>query len=402
IDALEMEKTELLGRSDELSERLRQTSEGYRESFSKLTVSVNSQVNQLKMEIAELSNGLKGLSGLEQRLEAQEKSHEKSLTRLEKELALVEKSLSDVERVKSELSQQKAFFQEAKLQMDKSLQAGIAYVRKEMEVNRREDARAALEECKQEIERITSLSEELNAYRRSHGARLDSAMEELSSIRSSLAELKILKERTGSLEGLGRELENRVGEIASRQKTASAMITSELSKRLDKSTAELKKGLDARRSEDAKAQLREFKEELKRLESVGQELSAFRSSQEKRVDELSQEMSSLSGPLADLRALGKRVSGLEEILIAADKRTDADRDRRTGQLNSLENRFNLIEKALGDLGSSQNALEKRVVSDNEQLQKVLSGVISDKGLLEKEFSIQKSKMIELIRELKNL
>jgi chromosome segregation ATPase len=370
IDALEKEKSELLRRSDELSERLRQTSEDYRESFSKLTASVNSQVNQLNMEITGLSNGLKGLSGLEQRLETQEKSHEKSLTRLEKELALVEKTLSDVERMKSELSQQKAFFQKAKLQMDKSLQAGIAYVRKEVEVNRREDARAALEEFKQEIGRITSLEKELNAYRRNQEARLDSTMEELSSVRSSLTELRVLKERTASLEGLGGELDNKVSELASRQKASTAMITSELSKRLDKSMSELKKGLDARRSEDAKSQLREFKQEIERIASMEEGLKAH----EKRLDKLGQELSSLQPTSEQVDVLREKV---EENLHMNQSLAD-----RTVSIPDFERATKSISRGMEELEGRLFSLEKRLSTDKGRLEKAILEVLNEEKLLE--------------------
>ena len=123
IDALEKEKAELLKRSDELSERLNKTNESYKESARKIMDFVKDQTGNLRMEIAELSNSLKIISSLEERLEVQEKSHGKSLAKMEKELVVVDKSLSDVERLKTEISRQKDFLQEAKLQMERGMQA---------------------------------------------------------------------------------------------------------------------------------------------------------------------------------------------------------------------------------------------------------------------------------------
>jgi chromosome segregation ATPase len=370
IDALEREKTELLRRSDELSDRLGKINEAYRESFSRLTNSVNSQVNELRGEIAGLSNSLKGLSGLEQRLESQERSHEKSLNRLEKELALVEKSLSDVERVKSELSQQKAFFQEAKLQLEKSLQAGVAYVRKEMELNRREDAKAALEEFKQELGRITSLEKELNAYKRSQGERLDSLVGELSSVRSAMAELKAIRERSSSLEGLARGLEEKFAGLSARQKTAVSTITSELSKQMERSIASLRKELESRRSEDAKAALEEFKQELGRISSLEQTLRA----QEGRLDRLSKELSGLQPKAEQIALLREKIDeNLHMNQSLADK---------TVSKSDFEQAMKSASKRADELDSMLFSLNKRLSTDKGRLEKSILEVLNEEKLLE--------------------
>ncbi len=370
IDALEKEKAEMLRRSGELSDKLKQTSESYRKSLGRLTNSVNSQVTQLKMEIAELSNGLKGVSGLEQRLEFQEKRHEEAISKIEKELVVVEKNLSDVERLKTEFSHQRGFFQETKLQMDKSLQAGMAYVRKEMEVNRRDDSRAALEEFKQEIERITSIEKELNAHKTTQGARLDDCIEELSSLKSSLAGLRVLKERSGSLEEFSRGLEKRVSELAGRQKASTAMISSELSKRLDKSVSELKKDIDARHTEDARTHISEFKQELQRVASVEEKLSE----NEKRLDNLAEELSAFRPVSEHVALLNDRV---EENLhmnqsLAGRTVSASDFERATGS----------ISKRTEELENRLFTLDKRLSTDRGMLEKSIIKVLNDEKLLE--------------------
>ena len=173
IAALEREKQELLRRSEEISDRLRKTNEAYRESHRKVMDYVNAQVSQLRADFAGLSSSLEGLSGLEKRLEAQGERHDKSLDKIEKQLVLTDKGLSDLEKVRSEVSRQGSFLQEAKLQMDKSLQSGMAYLRKEMEVSRKEESKVAREEFRQEIERIASLEGELNLLRRSQSGKAE-------------------------------------------------------------------------------------------------------------------------------------------------------------------------------------------------------------------------------------
>ncbi|MCK4714156.1 MAG: hypothetical protein KAT35_01155, partial [Candidatus Aenigmarchaeota archaeon] len=298
INALEKEKTELLRRSDELSDRLTKTSEAYKESSRKIMDYVNSQVSQLRMDMAGLSSSMESLSGLEKRLESQEKSHERTLNKIGKELIIVEKSLSDVDNLKTELSRQQSVFQDAKLRMEKSVQSGMVYLRKEMDVNRRDDARKALEEFKQEIERISSIESELNAYKRSQESRVDSLTDDLSSLKSSLADLRVLKERSKSLEDVTRSLEDGLSELSSRQKAASSLTANELSGKLGKGLESLKKDLESRRAEDTKAQLREFKQELQRVASLEQGLKE----NSKRLDSLGRELSSLQ-PAAEQVAI---------------------------------------------------------------------------------------------------
>ena len=370
IAALESEKAELIKRSEELSERLRQTNESQKESYRKLTELVNSQVTQLRMELAELSNSLKMVSGLEERLETQEKAHEKSLSKLEKELALVEKALSDVEGVKSELSRQRAFFQEARLQLDKSLQSGISGIRKEMDSNRKEDARAALDEFRQEIERIASIENELAAQKRSHESRVDGMVEELSSLKSALAELRILRERSKSLEELGKDLDERTSELSNRQKTASAVLASEMSKQLENGIASLRKDFDSRRSEDSKAQLKEFRQELKRIASLDEGLRES----EKRIDRLAEGLSGLQPVFEQVAQLREEI---QEALHMNQSLAD-----RTVSASDFERAVRSTSKRMEELENRLFSLDKKLSSDRGSLEKAIHEVLGDEKILE--------------------
>jgi chromosome segregation ATPase len=371
ISKLETEKRELLKRSDELSERLNKTSESHREALARLSNSVNTQVNGLKMEMAELSNSLEGLSGLEKRLESQESDHEKTLSSLEKQLILVEKSLSDVERVKSELSRQRTSSQEFKLQLEKGLQAGIAYVRKEMEMNRREDAKAALEEFKQEIERIASIENELNSQKRSQSARIDSLTQETANLSAGLAEIRMLKERSRSLEELGGRLTKAVGDLTEKQKTASSRMSVDLTDRIQKGLGALKKELEARREEDLKTHLLDLKNELERVSSVEEGIKAH----EKRIDRLAQDISSLEPVTKQVELIRDKV---EESLhrnqsLAEATVTNQDFERATRSMSrrteELENRFLMLDKRLS---SDKNRIEKSILEILND-EKVLEG-----------------------------
>ena len=62
----------------------------------------------------------------------------------------------------------------------------------------------------------------------------------------------------------------------------------------------------------------------------------------------------------------------------------------------------LLAKSVDGLGAGLKMLDKRVISDSDQLQKSLSRVVADKKVLEDEFAAQRGKMGELIRELRSL
>jgi chromosome segregation ATPase len=304
------------------------------------------------------------------------------------------------------LNKQRDHLTSVREDLSRYLERELSNIRKSLQRAQTEQNKTTLAEFKAEIKRLSSTEEELKALRKGlEGAqsRLDRRVSDLEGgLKGAYPEIKLLEERISELESALQGLSGNLAEASEYHKSSDAVIKSELLKYVDNSIKILQKSIEERRSSDAKTQMAEFKDELKRLEFINQELAAFKASQEKRTDELSQEMAGLSGPITDLKALNKRVNELENILIATDKRLDVDSDRRTDQLNDLDNRLNLLTKATQDLGSSLANLEKRVGSDNEQLQRSLGKVISDKESLEKEFASQKGKMGELIRELRNL
>jgi chromosome segregation ATPase len=327
-----------------------------------------------------LSTQKAGLAGLEQRLSSQES------------------------RLADSLNRQRDYLTSAKEDLSKHLDREIGSIRKATEKKSQEQARASLAEFKAEIKRLSNAEEELNALRKAQDTSLSRLQKQISELQEGLRgaqpEIRLLEGRLAGLESSHRELSESLAEASDYHKTADSVIKAELTRYIDSSTKALRKEIDARRSEDAKAQIREFKDELKRLEGIDQELSAFRAGQEKRTDELSQALAGLSGPITDLKALSKRTDELEDIGMATDKRLDALEDRSAGQINDMANRLNLIERTLIDLEKSQDGLGKRVDSDSEQLHKTLGQVISDRKALEKELSSQRARMGELIKELR--
>jgi len=338
----------------------------------------------LAAEFKGLSEGLStqkaGLAGLEQRLTGQES------------------------RLADSLNRQRDYLTSAKEDLSKHLEGEIASIRKNMERKSQEQTRTGLVEFKAEFKRISSTEEELKALRRNQDTSISRLQKQVSDLQAGLhgawPELKLLEERLAGLESSHKGLSESLAEASEYHKTADSVIKAGLLKHIDSSMKVLHREIEAGRSEDSKVQIREFKDELKRLESLGQEFSAFRAGQEKRTDELSQILAGLSGPIADLKALSERVDELEDIGMATDKRLDVVEDRGTGQASSLANRLNLVEKALGDAGVSHDKLEKRVAGDNEQLQRALGQVVSDRKALEGELAAQRARMSGLIRELK--
>jgi chromosome segregation ATPase len=420
IAALESEKAELLKRSEELSERLNQTNESHRESYRRLTGLVNSQVTQLKMELAELSNALKGLSGLEQRLESQEKGHEKTLKKLEKELALVEKSLSDVERVKSELSHQRTFFEEAKLQLEKSLQAGIAYVRKELEAGRREDAKATLKEFKQELQRIASLEEGL----RENDKRLGRLAEELSALQPVSEQVALLRDKIEENLHMNRSLADRAVSSSDFERTArsTSKRMEELENRLfaldkrlstDKNRLEktiidvlneekvmegtqenIKKWFDAKHHDLEKrlssgldaltTQMEEGAALVDNIRARSQKLDLMTREVPKRLEEHSREITRLAdakGGLAasleslsgDIKTISGRLSSSLERIASLEKGLSSTDKGKEARLDRLAKELADYQEVLGSLSTKLSSSIERITG----LEKGLSSV--DKG-----------------------
>ncbi len=370
IAELEKEKQDMLRRSEELSQRITKNRDSFRDSLQKMNDFVKSQVNDLKMDVAGISNSVKGLSDLEDRLQKQEDNNGRAIEKLEKELVIVEKSLSDVERVKSELSRQRTFYQEAKLQLEKSLQSGMAYLRKEMDVNRREDAKKALEEFREEIERITSIEQELNSFRRSQTTRLDKLASEVSGIKASQQELEQVKERAGLLEEAARKLDSRVSDLQTKQKTASALITEELSKRMERDLGKFRKDLESRRQEDLKDRLKDFKQELQRLSSLEQAMGQS----EKRLDGLGRELS-------ELKPVQEQVQALREKAEENEHATQALADRAVSR-QDFDRAVRGISKRAEELENRLFTVDKRLSTDKGRLEREILDVLNKERVME--------------------
>jgi chromosome segregation ATPase len=328
-----------------------------------------------------LSSLKAGLAGLEQRLAGQES------------------------RLSDSLNRQRDYLTSAKEDLSKHLEGEIASIRKTLERKSQEQAKTSLAEFKADFKRLSGTEEELKMLRKTLDTSTSRLQKEVADLQAGLQgarpELKLLSGRLEELESAYKELSEGLTEASDYHKTADSVIKAELLKYFDAGMKAFRKEMETRRSEDAKSQLREFKDELKRLETLSQELSAFRESQEKRTDDLSRSMSSLSGPLADLKNLSVRTGELEDIGMAMDKRLDAVEGRGAGQISSMANRLNLIEKGLGDVMASHDKLEKRVSEDNEQLQGALGQVVSDRKALEGELAAQRASIGRLIKELKS-
>lgn len=370
IGALEKEKAELLKRSDELSQRIVQTNEAYKESARKIMDFVNSQTGGLKTELAELSNSLKMVSELESRLESQEASHSKALSRIEKDLVAVNKSLSDVDAVKKELAVHRQFVQEAKVQMEKGLQSGVAYLRKEMDLNRRDEARKALDQFRQEIERISGLESELNAYRQSQETRVDRISSDLASTRSALQEVKLLRERSASLEDIVRGMGSKLDKLHTRQRTAEAVLESGLSKKLEKELASFRKDISGRRTEDVKQRLSEFRQEIERISGIEESLKA----NEKRMDKLSKELSGLHNTPQDIRDLRESI---EESLHMNHSLAD-----RTVSVPDFDKATKSISRRMEEMENRIFSLDKRFSSDKGRIEKSIIEVLNEEKILE--------------------
>jgi chromosome segregation ATPase len=346
-------------------------------------------------------------AGRAENLTVEVKGQSEKLSTLRASLAGLEQRLAGQEsRVSDNLNRQRDLLTSARDDLSKYLNREIESIRKTLERKSQEQTKTSLAEFKAEIKRLSATEEEVKSLRKAQDLALSRLQKQVSGLQEGFheakPELKLLEERQSEIESAYKELSDTLTEASEYHKTADSVIKTELMKYIDSSLKGLQRDFEARRSEDAKAQLREFKDEFARLENLSQELSTYKASQEKRTDELSQALASLSGPLTDIKALVKRVDELEDINMAMDKRLDVGEDKNTGQINDLSNRLTLIEKSLTDLNALHKALEERVGSDNEQLQRALGRVMSDKKTLDKELTSQKAKIVELIKELKSL
>jgi chromosome segregation ATPase len=346
-------------------------------------------------------------AGRAENLAAELKGQSERLASLRASLAGLEQRLAGQDsRVSDNLGRLKDYLTSARDDLSKHINMEIESIRKTLERRSQEQTKTSLAEFKAEIKRLSATEEELKGLRKTQDLAVSRLQKQISELQEGLQgaqpELKLLGGRLSELETSNKELANTLAEASDYHKTADSVIKTELMKYIDSSIKALHRDFEARRSEDAKAQLREFKDEFSRLENLSQDLSTFKDSQEKRTDELSQALASLTGPLTDLKALVKRVDELEDINMAMDKRLDVGEDKNMGQFNALANRQALLEKSLADLKAFYKALEERVGSDNEQLRQALGSVYSDKKALNKEMASQKTKVVELIKELRSL
>lgn len=346
-------------------------------------------------------------AGRAENLAVEVKSQSEKLATLNASLAGLEQKLAGQDsRVSDNLSRLKDYLTSARDDLSKYINREIESIRKTQERRSQEQTKTNLAEFKAEIKRLSGTEEEVKSLRKSQDLALSRLQKQVSGLQEGLQgakpELKLLEERLSELETSNKNLSETLAEASDYHKTADSVIKTELMKYIDSSIKALHRDFEARRSEDAKAQLREFKDEFSRLENLSQDISTFKASQEKRTDELSQTLASLTGPLTDLKALVKRVDELEDINMAMDKRLDVGEDKNIGQFNALANRQTLLEKSLSDFKALHKALEERVSSDNEQLQQALGNVMADKKALNKEMASQKTKVVELIKELRSL
>ena len=320
--------------------------------------------------------------------------------------SLDERMASQESRFMDSLNRQREYLTAAKDDLSKHLEKELSGVRKMLEKKSQEHSRTTLAEFKAEFKRMAGNEEDLRAFKKGTDVAVTRLQKQTSDLESVLKEaypeIKLTASRVEELEVAVKGLSGSLAESHEYHKSADSILRTDIMKHVDISLKALAREIDARRSEDAKAQLRELKDELKRLEFLSQELATFRKSQETRTDQITNELASLSGPLTDLKSLTRRVGELEDIIMAMDKKMDAEKDNKSQGLNDLAARLGLMEKAINDLGKTQTGLAKRVNQDNEILQASLAKVVLDKKGLEKEFVAQKTKMSELIRELKNV
>lgn len=383
---------------------------------------------QSKTTLAEFKTEIKRLSSTEEELKAIRKAHDTGMSSLQRqvsdletglkaaypELKINEERVSALEAAFKDISgslaeaseYHKASDSAVKAQLMKYVDSGMKALQKDMKAGFSDEMKAELRGVYTDIKRIAAAEEAimvLDKSQKDSGMKLQKQLTELqASMKGAYPELRLLEKRLSGLEGTMKGMSKDMSEIYESNRASDSNIKAQVLKYVDSGMKTLKKDIEERRNADAKAQLREFKEELKRLESIDQELAAFKSSQEKRTDELSQGFAAMSGPVTDLKALNKRVGELEDIIVALDKRQDVDKDRRTGQIHAVENRLNLLMKSVEDLSGSLRGLDERVSSDNERLQKALDSVMADKKALQSEFVAQRTKIGELTRELKNL
>ena len=422
MDSLNKQRDFFTAAREDLTSHLNREVADIRKSMQKASQ------EQSKTTLAEFKAEIKRLSSTEEELKAIRKAHDTGMTTLQKkvsdleaglkaaypELKLLEERLSGLEAALNDISgnlaeaseYHKASDSAMKAQVLKYVDSGMKALERDVRARFSDEMKAALKGVYQDIKRIAAAEEAITALDKSQkdsSLQLQKQLSELQAgLKGAYPELKLLEERLSGLEGAMKGMSKGMSEIYERNKASDSDIRAQVMKYVDSGMKALKRDIEERRNADAKAQLREFKEELKRLESLDQELAAFKASQEKRSDELSQGLAGMSGPVTELRALNKRVGELEDIIMALDKRQDVDKDKRTGQLNTVENRLNLLMKSVDGLASSLKGLEERVSSDNESLQKALANVVADKKALQSEFVAQRAKIGELTRELRNL
>jgi chromosome segregation ATPase len=335
------------------------------------------------------------------------KSLGESLSTLKANLSGLEEKISAQEsRFNEGLNRQRDFLASSKEDMVKYLNTEISTIRKTLERKSREESRASLAEFKAEIKRISGTEEEVKGLRKlqdTTSSRLQKQVSELSEgLKGAYPEIKLLETRLSDIETAYKGLEKNLAESTAYHKTSDTVIQTNLTKYIDSSIKSLDKAISAKLDAAQQASMSELKSEFSRIESIGQELAAFRNAQEKRMGEFSANLAGLSDPLTDLKALERKTQEIGDIVIALEKRDDVARERYARQSGSLEKRLGIMESAVSELRDSNKSLYKLAKTDNQKLQKSLAMVLSDRKALEAELLDQRSKMSELIKEMKSI
>ena len=288
----------------------------------------------------------------------------------------------------------------------KHVDSSLRILKKDIDEGRSIEIKTAVADLNAELKRIKDVEGALKALGRFQKISTEEPRSSISGIQGQLQsdepEIRLMSSRLADLEKLANAHSKELIRVSESRKSASSSMKDDLTRYVDANMKVLRREIDERRTEDIKASLSQFKDELKRVEFLNQELSVFKKSQEARTNELSDGLASMSGPVAELRSLSRNVAELEGTITSLDKRLDSEEDTKSEGLNNLENRINLMEKSIGDFSKSQAGLEKRVAQDNKRLQRALGEVMSDKKSLEQEFTAQRQKMSNLIKELRSL
>ncbi len=420
IKELEKERERLIEKSEILNKKLKESHEAFEKTVRKIMEFVKDQINETRMEIANIERKTERISELERELKKQQ-TLLNSLS--SSDSAFVQHISSEINRIGREIELQKKHIETVRTMLLESVEKSLT---------------SQLKELQKESKRLSSLEQNLESTKKYIEKRLDDINTAISNLNSQYQardanNQKSLAELNKTIEHLSSNLEKEQQTIQELQKKFSTAITKP---QFDQALKPFLFQIKELQKESSSFKKR-FEEITTRISNLNSEYQAKDANNQKSLIELNKAIENLEQKLSDIRASlsseqkeiadlekasEKRFSSLEQSLISLKDNAEKELNDLNKSISALEKRtefaitkpqFDKTIKSLisqiKELSSTYHTLDKLLSQTKTDLQNQINSILSDERLtktLQKEIkqSLEREseKMIELKSEIENL